>query len=222
MLCDTNACACGITSSSLVITGSGASGDPWVIDTNAFSVVTSATHPAGPSVGQSILETDTKRYLYWDGVNWVIMGGQMPGCTAYITGGSQSVNDNSTTGIALATEMYDIGGLHASTNAFYTIPAGMAGDYRMSAILRFASNIVGPRTTIIAVSSNGSIVNPALVVTDYPDVAGSNHATSLSSTVRLVAGAVVTLEGFQASGGALTVTHASMSVDMVRHIPSLV
>jgi hypothetical protein len=221
MLCPANFCGCGIVSASLVVTGSGAQGDPYKIESTAFAVVTSSTRPGAPFVGQSIYETDTKRYLVWDGTFWVIMAGQFPGCSAFITTGSQSLTTATTTTLNLATESYNIGGLHAGTNGFFTIPTGMAGDYTFAGWFRCASNVVGQRTIIPVISSNGSQVNSLLRSTTFPDEATTNSGVSASGTLRLVAGAIVTLQGYQTSGGNLICTDAMMSLDMIRHIPSL-
>jgi hypothetical protein len=221
VLCS-NVCSCGIYSNSLIISGSGGQGDPWQIETNAFQVVTSSTRPAGPVAGQSIYETDTKRYVVYDGTNWVIMAGQMPGCTAYTTGGAQSSTNAVIADASLVSETYDIGGFHTGTNAFFTVPAGMAGDYAMAGWVKFGpAGVAGQRTVLLALTSNGSQVNPLPRSTNYPSVNTANSGVTITSTLRLVAGAVLTLQGYQDSGTSAGLTDAILSLDMIRHIPSL-
>jgi len=65
----------------LSVSGSGGQGDPWHIESNAFGIVTSSTRPSSPFVGQSIYETDTKRYRTWDGTTWAMFAaGQFQAC----------------------------------------------------------------------------------------------------------------------------------------------
>jgi hypothetical protein len=72
MLCSGNFCGCGIVSASLAVTGSGALGDPYKIESNAFAVVTSSTRPGSPFVWQHIFETDTGFVRVWDGTSWLL------------------------------------------------------------------------------------------------------------------------------------------------------
>jgi hypothetical protein len=207
----------------LTISGSGGQGDPLQLETNAFQVVTSSTRPAGPTTGQSIYETDTKRYLVYDGTFWVIMAGSMPGCLAYVAAGSQAVLTAANTDINLPTERYDTDGFHASTNAFLTIPSGLAGDYYLSIGAHTSGNAVGQRTVSHGVTSNGALGNGALYRGSiFPSNSTANAWVNSSGTFRAVAGCVITISLYQDSGSTLTIPDAYLGLDMVRHIPSLV
>lgn len=224
MICE-NRCSCGIISTSLSISGSGQQGDPWDVEANFGGVFTSITRPGSPVTGYTGYETDTKRIVTWDGTNWVITGGQMPGVSAYITGGLQSLVTATPTDVALTTEAFDTDTMHTGSNAFVTIPAGMAGDWDVEIGVRFAAQAVpvGQRTGLVTLGSNGSIVLNALPrASTFPSENTNNTNVSASNTLRLVAGAIVTLQGYQTSGGALVLSDAYLTVNMRRHIPSLV
>lgn len=221
MICS-NICSCGLVSDSLQVTGSGGQGDPWHIESNAFGVVTSTTRPSSPFVGQSIYETNTKRYVVFDGTNWVIMAGTMPGCLAYIASGSQTASNGVGADVSLPTERYDTDGFHTSTNAFLTIPSGMAGDYYVTIGAHTTGNAVGQRTVSCTLTSNGTLGVGALYRGSiFPSNATANAWVNSSGTVRVVAGCVVTVSLYQDSGSTLTITDAYLGLDMIRHIPSL-
>jgi len=218
-----NVCSCGLVSNSLLVSGSGGQGDPWIIEAIFGGVYTSVTRPGSPVAGLTIYETDTKRQVTYDGTNWVIMSGQFPGVSLSTASGTQTVVTATATAISMLTEAYDIGGYHAGTAGVVTVPAGMAGDYIYSIGLRFSANAVGQRTVTTSIGSNGGVTNnPIITATTFPSEATANNGVAASGTLRLVAGATVTVNGYQTSGGNLTVGFAWMSLDMIRHLPSLV
>lgn len=226
MICDNNGCGCGIRTSSLIITGSGAVGDPYVIDAYAFSIVTSATRPASPSIGQSIYETDTKRYLTWDGSFWIIMGGSMPECvlTNLNTNTAITIADATPTDLVLTNEQVDTDGFHAGTTSVFTIPAGLGGEYIISVFYQWTNNITGYRLILVTIGSNATTTTELTIINDelIPSINTANTYQNLAAdSVRLEAGATVLIQAYQTSTVSLTIIRARASLRMVKHIPSL-
>ena len=118
--------------------------------------------------------------------------------------------------------------MHTGSNAFVTIPAGMAGDWDVEIGVRFAAQAVsvGQRTGLVTIGSNEFLrsfsTHAAATASTFPSENTNNTNVSASNTLRLVAGAIVTLQGYQTSGGGLVLSDAYLTVNMRRHIPSLV
>lgn len=87
--CTPRGCNCALTGSA-VQGGSGDVGDPYLIEAGGVSLVTEATRPASPSLGRTIVETDTDRGWYWDGSAWRIIYDPAPYTHVQEKPGSQS------------------------------------------------------------------------------------------------------------------------------------
>jgi len=220
MICTDPMSDCGIVSDSLTITGSGAPGNPYRLETNAFSVVTSVTRPASPFVGQFIWETDTQRQLVWTGADWLIVAGAFPAWNLVRAHSEMtSCPNTTTTAVPLPSEIEDSDGFHTGTTAVVTIPAGYGGDYQVSASITYADGGSGHRQTVITVAGNATTPLEHTSVASY--VVSTNANTNVSKRVRLEAGATLTLNAYQSSGSALNIAGAWFTGTMVRHLPTL-
>jgi hypothetical protein len=222
-ICGSPACGCGIVSNSLVVTGSGAVGSPFQLETTMGQIVTSGTRPGSPVNGMVIYETDTARLVGYDGTNWTILAGNMPRFKVEQQA-AQSIPDNVGTTVALTTEIYDTDALHTSTNGFITIPSGMGGDWTFTGFCQWASSGASYRAMIFTVGNNAGAPtqNGAPRQGGSAMIATANAGNTLAATFRLAAAATVTVSVIQATGGALNLNLITFAGHMIRHIPSLV
>lgn len=107
------------------------------------------------------------------------------------------------------TEARDVGGMHSTVtnNSRITVPAGAAGDYRISATVEFAANATGYRT--VTLRKNGATT---IAVVRVP--ATATLATVITCTrlcVSMAVGDYIEVLGTQLSGGALNVTGSTSS-----------
>ncbi len=222
MICGDRTCDCGITSESLTITGSGSNGDPWVVESNAFAIVTSITHPGSPFMWQHIFETDTGRIKYWDGTNWIWEAGNPPGCNLERQA-ALTIAHNTPTTVAIDAEIWDTDGFHTGTDGFATIPAGLGGDYLVTARARYVANATGTRNVrpLIANNATPPTQNNVQFAGGFLMENTANNGNVDAEPFRLEAGATVTLQTTQTSGADLDLSSAKLSLTMIRHIPSL-
>lgn len=134
----------------------------------------------------------------------------LPRCRATRTANLSITTSGTPQFVTMPTEDFDTHAFHdTSTNTErLTIPAGMAGDYSVTANVVFASNATGNRQLFIqkneaGINDEGSGTN-----------AVSGNVTRLSQTVAvsLAAGDRVRVMVNQTSGGALNVTSASLQL----------
>lgn len=213
---------CGLASDSLAITGSGADGDPWQIESNAFIICTSVTRPSPPEMWQHIFETDTLRQRFWDGTNWVITAGNMP--NVHLERQSAlSVVTAIATDVPLTTEILDGDGFHAGTNAFVTVPAGLGGDYLIMAYGTYDLSATGYRDIFTVVGNNAPAPSQISTVHmgGYAIANTSLNGFPQARPHRLAAGATVTLRTQHTNGANLDLLFAVLALRMVRHVPSL-
>lgn len=221
-------CGCSIESASLTITGSGGPGDPWTIEGASPKKLTEAQRLAltGGSlfVGLQVWTTDVKRMWVYDGSNWLVIGGAMPGCAVKRT--AQTITTGVVTTAAFGavgtrsevvdTDGYFIDGIDAAV-----VPTGYGGDYIVSGGGTWAANATGLRRIWAAISSNTttSAEESAVGITGAASNAVVMYQT-FSKRLRLEAGANVAMSVNQGSGGDLTFT-PWMTLSMVTHIPTL-
>lgn len=222
MLCNNLACTCGIISDSLTVSGSGAVGDPFQIESNAYAIVaTTGDLPAG-FVGQHAYVIATDRDYKYDGTNWVIVGGTMPRFSIEAQT-AQSIATTATATPSLSTEIFDTDGFHASTNGFVTIPSGLGGDYLILAMARWAANATGYRLTFTQEANNTGVASQLDAAAGGNQMENTvNNGHTISNIVRLRAAATVTLNVVQTSGGDLDLNQAFLKGFLLTHIPSLV
>jgi hypothetical protein len=134
------------------------------------------------------------------GLKWAASGNFI-GCGIY-TGSSQTISNNTNTKINFASEVFDTNGFHdnSTNNTRFTIPAGLAGYYRVSATLRWDQGSGGRR--IIAITINGGGGQASSEVTPAAGV----YVSALTQQVfYLNVGDYVELDAYQTSGGNLAV-----------------
>lgn len=224
-ICGSQSCSCGLVSNSLTVTGSGAAGSPFQIETLQGQVVTSGTRPGSPTNGMGIYETDTQRSLIYNGTSWVIVGGDWPRFKIEAQS-AQSIADGAGGAVtpALGTEVIDTDAFHTGTNGFVTIPATLGGDYVVIVHGVWAANATGNRYIQATVGNNagaptqnGNRRNGGYVMANTV-----NNGQPSTMFVRLAAAATVTASVLQLSGGALNLNQCSLEGYMVRHLPALV
>ena len=225
MLCGSTTCACSFQSDSLIISGSGASGDPLVLETYD-AVVADESDITSPFLGQRIYETTTDRLKYYDGSDWVIYGGLWPAVNIARRSPDVAIpiGNATTENVTMPSEIEDTDGFHASNNNFITIPTGLGGEFIVAFGFRYDSNATGYRMGQLAVGTN-TPVTPAevtpLMVGGYQAIATVNNGYSASKRMRLAAAATLTFTTFQTSGGNLDLNTAYLTATMVRHEPAL-
>lgn len=124
--------------------------------------------------------------------------------------------------LAFNQEVIDTDGYHASSDGFVTIPSGLGGDYLVTAGIHFASNATGIRELRCTITNNATTTTEVAAFS----VSAAAHATagnklSMSKELRLEAGAVVTMDAYQNSGGNMNIDQEFLTVRMVRPLPSL-
>jgi hypothetical protein len=131
------------------------------------------------------------------GLKWAVSG-NVPTCRVYASS-SQSISNATDTKIAFANETFDTDGFHSNVtnNTRITIPAGLAGYYRVTANIGFLSNASGRR--IFAISLNGGNVSQA----ELTPTASVEPAGSITDTYILSDGDYLELNVYQTSGGSL-------------------
>jgi hypothetical protein len=226
MICTDPSCGCGIVSDSLTVTGSGAPGSPYRLETNAFSIVTSLTRPLTPTVGQFAWETDTQRQVVWTGADWLIVAGAMPGwnVTRKSSDAVLPVLDSISTDVPFLNEVEDSDVFHTGTAAAVSIPASLGGDYIVSAGVQFSGGgATGYRLLVIDPTLNTSQANEADTIRSWAPagVSTSNQFLSVTKKVRLEGGATVLVRVFQSNGTSIDVLRAYFTGAMVRHLPTL-
>lgn len=158
---------------------------------------TAADTPARLAVGANgtILVADSTAAT---GLKWATTG-NFVGCRVYASS-AQTISNATDTKIAFPNESYDTDGFHnnVTNNTRLTIPAGMAGYYRVTANLGFAGNTSGRR--IIAIAPNGGGAISQIEITPGTSV---EPAGSISDTYYLNAADYIELNVYQTSGGNL-------------------
>jgi len=152
-----------------------------------------------PIVGQPAYLTGLRVLTRWNGSTWkseAIAGG----CGATLAGaGTQSIPNNATTLITLATVVEDSHGFALGSSAL-TVPAGLGGLYQVYGALFWAaqSTVVGFRDCQVRVG--------AVTVARGIQSQGTNSIAaiqSVSAVARLAAADVVTLQGGHTHGAAI-------------------
>lgn len=169
-----------------------------IVDAKGDLIAASAADtPARLAVGANgtILVADSTAAT---GLKWATTG-NFVGCRVYASS-AQTISNATDTKIAFPNESYDTDGFHnnVTNNTRLTIPAGMAGYYRVTANLGFAGNTSGRR--IIAIAPNGGGAISQIEITPGTSV---EPAGSISDTYYLNAADYIELNVYQTSGGNL-------------------
>lgn len=217
MLCAGNYCGCGIVSASLTVSGSGALGDPYHLETNAFSTVTSSTRPGSPFVGQWIWETDTGRELVWDGTAWRLIGGtQAPVCIVR-TSSPVSIAANASSTVSFDTDAYDPFNWHNPASNPTRVTPNLPGWYDVSWNAVWEAGGGTYTRTLTGILVTGGLPNPWRRVDQGASEAASGNFTAAASAGWLQLNGTtdyVEMERFQSNGSSAARTlNAMMKVE---------
>lgn len=125
--------------------------------------------------------------------------------------GAQSIPNNAVTELTYDLERWDTDSLHSTVTATGRFTAQRKGKYVISSDVTFASNTTGARAILMR--------HNASFVIQRQDAAATASSTAISlnmSTIyELDIGDTVHVEAFQTSGGALNVSLAEMSIQLI-------
>lgn len=171
----------------------------YLLRANGLQTCTSGARGTALRAGQIKYETDTNRFIVWDGSAWQrfqwTSSASRTGC-AIRRNATQSYTNGVAANISWDTEDFDSDAFITTTSATITIPSGQAGIYSLS---------------INAVFTGSSFTRVALL----PTIAGTVHGTNGGSTEPylsfgwvgpLSAGNTITVQAIQTSGASQTLT----------------
>jgi hypothetical protein len=118
-----------------------------------------------------------------------------------------SINSGVFTDVTWPTEEFDNASLSAAGGATITIPAGGTGFWQVSANVIWAANAAGTRSLVLQV--NG--VAPPGAGVEQPPSGSSATRQGFSVGIKLTAGDVIKVQGFQSVGGAINITEGRFS-----------
>lgn len=124
----------------------------------SIEAVTSVTRPGSPTDGQTIYETDTKRYFVWDGAAWKWFSGNPMRCKVNrVT--DQSIVTATVTAVIWTAQEYDTDAIWTPGGAADSliIPTDGDGLWRFIASFNWSSNATGYRH--IAITKNAVGLN---------------------------------------------------------------
>lgn len=156
-----------------------------------------------PQEGNFSFLKDTNSTEYYDGAAWVAISSgasSFIGAKAYPSA-AISIANNTGTALLLNTEQFDTSAIHstATNTSRFTIPATMAGYWRITAAIWWASAANGFRSVYFA--KNGTAQTYS-----NPNGGDSNgNASFLSETISCSVGDYLEAYVLQTSGGALNV-----------------
>lgn len=120
-------------------------------------------------------------------------------CRVYNSGNISVVTGGSGTALTFDSERWDTDGMHSTSSNTGRITATRAGQYIITAHVRFAANGTGARSLLIRLNGTTFIANAF-----YPAVAGGDNTdVSVATLYQLAASDYVEVVAYQSSGGAL-------------------
>lgn len=125
---------------------------------------------------------------------------------------AQALTNNVNTAVSFtAADVYDTNGIHnpATNPSRLTIPSGMAGSWRISYSVEFASNSSGLRSTFLSVNGTPMVPDGNMRVS----AVGGGESVRLTASIDLLLSAADYVEVFvrQTSGGTLDLSTAVAS-----------
>lgn len=183
--------------------------------------------PGSPAVGNMWFDTTLFRLYRRTTISAtdynMIVGGSMPRVSLNQTVGQSHTTSGSYQNFNTSVEVFDTDAFHAASDAFVTIPVGFGGDYNLACGVTFAANATGSRAIRATIASNTSATNEqvSIIAGGEAMVSTANNGVGFAQAVRLEAGATVTFDVFQSSGGALSMSSYFASLVMVTHMPNL-
>lgn len=134
-----------------------------------------------------------------------VLGHQTPHGPAYcelIRSATQQLLDSTYTSVAFTAENADTHGMHAanSTDIVIVVP----GIYHFSGYISWPNSTVGSRTGRI-------VAGGATLTADKTEAFNGSHWNTMDATAKLAQGTVVTMDGLQNTGGALSISAARLT-----------
>lgn len=177
-------------------------------------VTTSSARPSSPSEGMTIYETDTDRFMTYDGSSWVRIGNSTTagrtGCTIRKTGNT-SVNSGATQLITWTAEDVDTDGFIAVSSSTITIPTDLGGLYAVSCSVLFDISPIASIGTAISATLSGTIRGyhgSVLSANNTITSSGSIRTSGTSVVIPMAAGDTLSFYAIQSSGSAQNLTGA--------------
>lgn len=177
-------------------------------------VTTSSARPSSPSEGMTIYETDTDRFMAYDGSSWVRVGNSTTagrtGCTIRKTGNT-SVGNVASVNITWTAEDADTDGFITVPSATVTIPTGCDGIYAVSCSVLFDMATISSIGVAISATLSGTIRGyhgSVLAANNTITSSGTIRTSGTSAIIPMTAGDTLTFYATQSSGGAQNLTGA--------------
>lgn len=172
----------------------------------AVVVCTSGTHPSSPPEGMMIYETDTDKYLGFDGSNWQEIFLLNPPRAEITRTTTMSVpTGGSVTIISWQSSVYNVRNMWSSgvNPSRITVPAGMDGLYLVSANVEYEANADGATgTRQVSLLRSGSVVGRQTIPGNGTGVA---TRVEYSRTISASAGDYFEIGLFQNCGSSLLI-----------------
>lgn len=177
-------------------------------------VTTSAARPSSPTEGMLIYETDTDRFMFYDGTSWVrhswgTTAGRT-GCTIRKTGNT-SVGNVASQLITWTAEDVDTDGFIAVSSSTVTIPTGCDGLYMVSCSVLFDFASLATIGVAISASLSGTIRGyhgSVLAANNTITSSGTIRTSGTSAMIPMAAGDTLSFYATQSSGAAQNLTGA--------------
>jgi hypothetical protein len=181
-------------------------------------VTTSGARPSPATEGMFVYETDTDRFMIYDGAAWVrVAAGATAGrtgCTIRKTG-NVSVNNGANVVVTWTAEDYDSDGFIAVSSSTVTIPAGLGGLYAVSFSVLFDMTSLATIGTGITATLSGTIRGY------HGSVLGGNNTVTSTGTIRtsgmsivlpMAAADTLSFSAIHSYGSAINLTGAHATV----------
>jgi hypothetical protein len=136
----------------------------------------------------------------------VVSSSGQPRCSAFHNT-TQSIANITWATVQLNSEDMDVGGMHdtVTNNERVTVPAGGGGLYLMTGKVTFGVGSVGVRAAMVRLNDTTALMQLGTA----PAGVGDSVTVTFSHVGVLAAGDFITLQAYQASGGALNIGNAS-------------
>lgn len=138
------------------------------------------------------------------------------GCCSATQSGTQNLANNTITNLLFDTEQYDVGAYHSTvTNTDrFTVPTGFDGLHSVSGYVTFDESTAGGFAGVgqrgVQITVNGTVVSETLV--DAITLGVMDTKLPVAIDVKLVAGDIVRLTGFENAGAAMDVTTSRLTL----------
>jgi hypothetical protein len=184
------------------------------IRSQGVQTTTSGARPSPASEGMLIYETDSDRFMVYDGSSWVRVGNSTTsgrtGCTIRKTGNT-SVGNVANATITWTAEDVDTDGFIAVSSSTVTIPTGLGGLYAVSCSVLFDMATVGTIGVGIQATLSGTIRGyhgSVLAANNTITSSGTIRTSGTSAVIPMSAGDTLVFSCTQSTGGSANLTGA--------------